>query len=264
MRPDLPPPPVSPLERWDARWRIGALLLLAASFAIERPNLRSAPDAARDLPPAAACLAVSIVFLGIARVRVGAALRRVRAAAALLVLVAAVFPLAYAAGPPTADATSASLPGWSPGGFVVAGAIALRGLAIVLLAPAALAVTRPAAALGALRRIGAPRTLVETSLFAARYLTVSGEQYRRMRLSMRARGFVARGTFRTLRVLANAVAMLLVSGVERVERVSLAMKARGYEGEIRTLDRSASRAGDIAAFGAVALLAAALIVWRVA
>lgn len=119
----------------------------------------------------------------------------------------------------------------------------------------ALSLTRASSALellAAARALGAPEKAVAMTLMTARYVSVVGQEYRRLRNAMKVRGFSAKASLHTLKSFANLCGMLLVRGIERAERVRSAMLCRGWTGRfwIRTGFAFGSR--DLA-FAAMAL-----------
>ena len=121
----------------------------------------------------------------------------------------------------------------------------------VVLATQALLGSLEAVELGhALARLGAPRRLVVLMLFTLRYVEVLRQEYRRLRLSMRARAFRPRTGWHTWRAYGWMVGMLLVMSGERSERIHAAMRLRGFTGHYPVLDHG--RAGRLDwGFGAV-------------
>jgi cobalt/nickel transport system permease protein len=100
-----------------------------------------------------------------------------------------------------------------------------------------------------------PRQLVEIMAMMVRYLDVTGDQLRRMRIARESRGFVARDP-RHWPALAHSAGAFFVRSYERGERVHLAMLSRGYAGTLPGLDSEASRLRDWAIGLSPALVAA--------
>jgi cobalt/nickel transport system permease protein len=76
-----------------------------------------------------------------------------------------------------------------------------------------------------------PAQLVQIMAMMVRYLDVTSDQVRRMRIARESRGFVARNP-RHWPVLAQGAGALFVRSYERGERVHLAMLSRGYTGQL--------------------------------
>jgi len=88
--------------------------------------------------------------------------------------------------------------------------------------------------LWALRRLGVSAVLVATIAMMHRYLFVLRDELERMTTARRARTFGRSGP--GFGVLAGLIGMLLFRAMLREERVFDAMTARGWDGELRTLD----------------------------
>jgi cobalt/nickel transport system permease protein len=108
-----------------------------------------------------------------------------------------------------------------------------------------------------------PRQLVEIMAMMVRYLDVTTDQLRRMRIARESRGFVPNNP-RHWPALAHSAGAFFVRSYERGERVHLAMLSRGYSGTLPGLDREVSRPRDWAvslAPAAVAAIAAGVAWW---
>lgn len=107
-----------------------------------------------------------------------------------------------------------------------------------------------------------PAQLIEIMAMMVRYLDVTSDQLRRMRIARESRGFAPRDP-RQWPVIAHGAGALFVRSYERGERVHLAMLSRGYTGNLPGLRHTVTRPAD----WAVALLlpavsaTAALLVW---
>lgn len=88
-----------------------------------------------------------------------------------------------------------------------------------------------------------PRQLVQIMAMMVRYLDVTGDQMRRMRIARDSRGFVARDP-RHWPVLAHGAGAFFVRSYERGERVHLAMLSRGYTGQLPGLSNRSLNARD--------------------
>jgi cobalt/nickel transport system permease protein len=137
-----------------------------------------------------------------------------------------------------------------------------RGLAFVCVHPGPVPVLTVGAALilvactgmyrlgAGLERLGVPQLFVTQLLFLYRYLFVVADEGSRMVRSVRLRSAGAEGL--SLRVYGSLVGHLLLRSMDRAERVHRAMVARGFDGEVRTLEpgrfrgrtRCLSRAGS--------------------
>lgn len=139
-------------------------------------------------------------------------------------------------------------------GVAQALAVTLKANAIVL-ACVALAATMDAAHFGqALHRMGIPEKLAHILLFTVRYFNVLHREYHRLIAATRVRCFRPRLNVHTCRTWGRLIGMLLVNSLDRADRVLAAMKCRGFDGKIHTLDRFAFRARDAAFCGAAGLV----------
>jgi cobalt/nickel transport system permease protein len=137
-------------------------------------------------------------------------------------------------------------------GLEFSGLVTVKALGITA---GAMALTRSSSVLellAAARALGAPEKAVALTLMTARYVSVVGREYQRLRNAMRVRGFSARISLHTLRSFANLSGMLLVRGIERAERVRSAMLCRGWTGRFWIRTAFSCGLGDLA-FAALAL-----------
>jgi cobalt/nickel transport system permease protein len=96
--------------------------------------------------------------------------------------------------------------------------------------------------LAAADRLGAPRVLVVQLMLFFRYLFVLGNEALRV---LRARSLRSRDARdRGLRSFGSLVGQLLLRTLNRAERIHLAMRTRGFDGEIRLLTPLAFKARD--------------------
>ncbi|MEW6226660.1 MAG: energy-coupling factor transporter transmembrane component T [Bacillota bacterium] len=95
-----------------------------------------------------------------------------------------------------------------------------------------------------LARLGMPRVMVVLLSFAYRYIFVFTDEAMRMKRAKDSRdcGGSDHRTYK-LKIVGSMIANLFLRAYERGERVYLAMKSRGFDGEVRTLEdlRFASR-----------------------
>jgi cobalt/nickel transport system permease protein len=87
-----------------------------------------------------------------------------------------------------------------------------------------------------MHRWGMPRLLVAILAFMYRYSYVVFDELQRMRTARSARGFGRGGWWANWKSSGQLIGMLLVRSLSRAERVHGAMLARGWTGEVRTLD----------------------------
>lgn len=234
-----PTVPDSPPARWDARWKLAAILVAAAGVA-----------ALRHPAPAAVALAAALLLARFARLPA----RRVGSRVGLLALATVPFVVLL---PFTLDPAG---PGWDIGplrasekGALTAAAVALRCLAIGTLALVLVGTAPLPATFAAARALKVPGVLILVAQLAYRYAFVLAGEARRLRTALRTRGFRMRTTAHTYRTLGHVAGALLVSGGERAETVAAAMRCRGFDGTPRALTAFRTTPADVLGF----LLAAA-------
>lgn len=108
--------------------------------------------------------------------------------------------------------------------------IVLRANTIVILLMALVGTLEPVVLGHALGQLRLPEKLIHLFLFTVRYIGVLFDEYRRLRLAMRARAFVAGSNRHTWQTFGWLLGMLLVRSLERSERILAAMKCRGFNG----------------------------------
>jgi cobalt/nickel transport system permease protein len=189
------------LARWDARWKLLALVLLAAAVA-----------ALRQPGPALAAVGVAGGLAALGRVRPMV----VAARAAWLAVVVVPFVVV--------------LPFTDSHGLTAAAGVLLRCVAIGLLVLVAAHTTTVAATMAAATALRLPGRLVATAQLAVRYSSELFTDARRIRRAMQARGLRLRPARLTHTALGHLAGAVIVRGGERAERVSAAMAARGFDG----------------------------------
>jgi len=96
----------------------------------------------------------------------------------------------------------------------------------------------------AMEKLGCPKIFAVQLLFLYRYIFVLAEEASRLARARALRSFEGRGM--GLRVYASMMGQLLLRTLDRAERIHLAMRCRGFEGEIRIIRPLKIRARDIA------------------
>ena len=150
-----------------------------------------------------------------------------------------------------------------PYGLGVAVLLALKALAVVTLMLVLLATAPLDATLKAGHALRVPGLLVHLGLLTYRYLFVLASELRRLRVALRVRGYRSRATRHSYRTVGHVAGTLLVRSVERAERVSQAMRCRGFDGHFRSLVSFHTRARDVAAFLLLAGGAVGLLLWDI-
>ncbi|TVQ88872.1 MAG: cobalt ECF transporter T component CbiQ [Chromatiaceae bacterium] len=129
-------------------------------------------------------------------------------------------------------------------GLILALLIWLRASAVLLMLLALVASMEPARFGRALGQLGLPRKLVTLLLLTLRQSQLIGAEYQRLRLAMRARGFVAASNRHTWNSLGWLMGMLLVRSLARARRLQEALRCRGYRGYLPLLDAGGWRQRD--------------------
>lgn len=231
------PIPLAPPRRIDARVRLGCMLALVVTAVLLPPTA-----AGKVLLLAGFAAAWSVV----ARV----SLRWLAGRAALLL--------------PFVGLAALSSPALRSGGWGADfyGLVFLRATTSLLATAAFLAGTPESEVLAALRAYRLPPALAETLAFALRYLRALGEDTGRM-LQARAARSAGGGTL-ALRagVAGGIVGSLFIRSFERAERVSLAMAARGYRGDLTTARHERLQATDLGFAAGFTLLLIGIWLWQ--
>jgi cobalt/nickel transport system permease protein len=124
--------------------------------------------------------------------------------------------------------------GWGEG-VRLAGLFAVKALTLATLAAILVVSAPPGITLKAAHALHVPGLLIHLALLSYRYLFVLGDELARLRVALRVRGFRNRANAHSYRTVGQAAGTLLVHGYERAERVSQAMRCRGFDGRFRSL-----------------------------
>jgi cobalt/nickel transport system permease protein len=233
------------LRQVDPRWRIVAVVL----FALLVVSLS-------DLLALTAALALAVVAMVHVKLPSGPTLKAMLAMDTFMIFLVVSLPFTT---PGDAFFTLWGLPAtWQ--GLNLAVQIGLKANAVVL-ALLVLAGTMGPVTLGhALARLKVPPMLVHLLLFTVRYVEVLNDEYRRLRIAMRTRGFRIGTNVHSARSIGYLLGMLLIRAFDRSERVLKAMKCRGFCGEFPIIDELTFVPGREYAFaGVMVAVAAALI-----
>jgi cobalt/nickel transport system permease protein len=247
LTPEHLAPPDSPIARFDPRWKLAALLPAIGATAF-----------VRSLPVVAVAFAGSLLLAWLAR------LPRRWLAGRLLVLAVALLPFLLVL-PFVVDRGG---PAWewqglrvSTAGVTAAAVLALKTLAVVTLALVVLGTAPLNVTLLAARRLRVPGLFVQLTLISYRYAFLLVEEFHRLRVALRVRGFRNRMDRHSYRTVGQVTGTLLVRGAERAERVAQAMRCRGFDGRFRALAEFRTTARDVLLFLIVVAAAAGLVGW---
>jgi cobalt/nickel transport system permease protein len=239
------PVPPSPLARWDARWKLAAVLVAACGVA-----------SLNHLAPAAVALALGLLLLAVARLPRNWVLARLAIFATAALPFLLVLPFTLEGDGRDLGPVRFSERGLVAGLAVLCRGVAIGGFALVLLGTAPLHHT-----LAAAHKLKLPGLLVQLTLLTYRYAFLLAEEFRRLRIAMRTRGYRVRATRHGYRSLGHATGALLVRGADRADGVAAAMRTRGFDGTFHTLAAFRTRFADIISFVALVAAAAALVLW---
>ena len=112
----------------------------------------------------------------------------------------------------------------------------------------------------ALDRLRFPSKLTFLFLFTYRYLHVIADEWRKLHVAARLRGFVPKTNMHTYRTFGNMLGMVFVQSFDRSVRVYEAMLLRGFSGRFRSVTgfRATLRDGLFAALTLAGLAAVIL------
>jgi cobalt/nickel transport system permease protein len=208
------------LHRLDPRLRL--LFATAFSFLIAMTTA---------FPVCFAGVAMASALVLLARLSVIAVLRRLLVVNIFNLLLWAVLPLTYG-GENLFNFGSLA---FSREGLCLAALITLKSNTI-LLALIAMVATMSVATLGqAMHRLRVPGKVVYLLLFTYRYVFLIEEEYQRLVMAMKVRGFSPATNLHTCRSYAYLFGMLLVRSLGRADRVCQAMLCRGFQGKFHDL-----------------------------
>jgi cobalt/nickel transport system permease protein len=242
-----PPRPQSVVSRLDPRWKLAALLF-AAGIAATLHTL-----------PAVGCALVAALLLAfVARLPPRWFFERLAALAVFLALFTLPLPWLL----------DGNGPGWSFGpvhfslhGLAVALLLSAKAVTIVTLFLVVQATAPLETTLKAAHALRVPGLLVQLGLLSYRYLFVLADELARLRIALRVRGYRNRANRHSYRTAGHVAGTLLVRGYERAERVSQAMRCRGFDGQFRSLTAFTTSPSDVLAFLLVTAGAAAVAAW---
>jgi cobalt/nickel transport system permease protein len=240
----------SPVHRLDARAKLVAALVFTGA-AVSEPRTELGGLVPYLIPPLAAIL--------ISGVPLSFIIKRVLIISPFA-LVAAAFNVVF-----EKEIVTLAAGAWSAEvrlGFVTGGSILLKFLVSALALLALATTTRMARLAGAMSSLGCPNALAMQVAFIYRYLFVVIDEFERRRRAADARtvGPIRFGA--RVAAAGSQLGGLFARSVERAERVSAAMCARGFDGRIVRAPDARMRITDWA-FLAFALFLAAAMRFRV-
>jgi cobalt/nickel transport system permease protein len=244
---DLPDCRPSFLQRMDPRWKLAGLLLAALSFAL-----------LRTWGPALAALAGTLLLVTLARLPWRWYGRRLATALVMYFLFLIWLPLLPEEGHATLDLGILRISWTGLLRLIVLSAnlTSMISLMLVLLATTSVSDTFKAA-----RALHLPKLLVFLMLLTFRYVSLLMEEFARLRIALRVRGFRNRSNLHSYRTIGQVAGTLLVRSHERSERVGHAMRCRGFDGEFHSLHDFHTLWRDVLVFGLIVGYVVGLVVW---
>jgi cobalt/nickel transport system permease protein len=247
LNPEHLGPRDSALARRDARWRLAAFVLAIFGDALLR----------NFWPALAACgFALSLAVIG----RVPGRWYRDRIGLLLLALLPFLIVVPF-----TVDRGERLWEWWrlsiTDAGLVVATTLALKTLAIVTLALTLLASAPLHVTLAAVGRLGMPKLFVQLTLLTYRYVFLLFDEFGRLRIALRVRGFRNAMNLHAYRTIGRVTGTLIVRGSDRAEHVAQAMRCRAFDGQFRTLTTFKSTPADLLMFVLIVGVAGGLVAW---
>ncbi len=91
------------------------------------------------------------------------------------------------------------------------------------------------------------------------YVFVLADEFARLRIALRLRGFRNRASLHSYRTVGHVTGTLLVRGAAQAERVAQAMRCRGFDGRFRSWHDFRTRPADLLFFLCVISAGAGLL-----
>lgn len=176
-------------------------------------------------------LATGMLLVMVARLDPKEVLKRLTVLWGFVLLIWILVPLTY----PGVTLFRIGPLGFSSPGVLLAAQISLKSTAILLSLMALLATMSIATMGHALGSLGMPDKLVYLLLITYRYVFVMEQEYQRLIRAMKIRGFKPGTNLHSYQSYAYLVGMLFVHASVRADRVSKAMKCRGFTGRFHSL-----------------------------
>lgn len=209
------------VHRWDPKIKMASGIIFSFfSVSLSSPVLLSIP------------LAWVLLFSIIARIPLNSTIRRLKPVITFSVILVILLPL-------TAPSTQGSrfiilepFTGWliNYDALTKALTIALKAMTVVIMTTLILETSPYTVTVSSLQKIGIPASFSQMLLLTYRYIFVLIDEAGRMHKAMRLRGFTPKTDLETLKITGQFIGTLFVRSFERVQRITEAMKLRGYKG----------------------------------
>lgn len=244
---EMPQCPPSLLQRLDPRWKLAGLLAAALSFAL-----------VQTAGPAMLALLGSVLLVALARLPWRWYLQRLAASLAMFALFFVWLPFVPEENHRVLDIGifTISVTGLMRLIVLTAKLAAMLSVMLVLLATAPLQDTFKAA-----HALRVPSLLIHLVLLTYRYVFLLMEEFARLRIALRVRGFRNRANLHSYRTIGLVAGTLLVRSQERSERVAHAMRCRGFAGQFHSLHDFRTTWLDVLACGVFIVYAGVLLAW---
>ncbi len=119
-------------------------------------------------------------------------------------------------------------------GLQLCGMIFLRAVSILFICCVLFSTARLNETMYAFNRLCIPSALTQLFLFTYRYIFLYRDELFRLRRAVRLRGLTRAGSILRFRTMTGLIVNLLVHGLEHSERISAAMRLRGFTGEFHS------------------------------
>jgi cobalt/nickel transport system permease protein len=232
----------SPWHRMDPRWKLAGITLCCIAVVL-----------LQTVPGAITALAAAFVLLATARLPWRWFAARLGGVALFLLLFAILLPLTMPGNDWYIGPVAISAQGLFVATLICVKALAVVALTLFLLATAPLETTLQAA-----RRLHVPGLAIQLLLLTYRYVFLFSDELGKLRIALRLRGYRNRASAHSYRTIGHVTGTLLVRSFERAERVSQAMRCRGFDGQFRSLRSFETSAADTAKWGILVILGAGL------
>ncbi|MGB3919631.1 cobalt ECF transporter T component CbiQ [Methanothrix sp.] len=220
----------SPLHRWETRVKLISLFILTISIVI-----------VGEISQALAGLIIAILLLLISRLPLHHILRFMKWPFIFLLPLVIILPFTVEGEALFSyHSLAISRQGLDLGLLFLIRGIAATTLALIIAGTAPFNVN-----INGLKSLGMPAPLTQIFLFAYRYIFLFNEDLQTMRRSLASKGFEMRSSARSARIMAMAVAMLLIRSYERSENVFNAMLSRGYQGVLPSSQKMMLESSDL-------------------
>ena len=108
-------------------------------------------------------------------------------------------------------------------------------------------------------RLRVPGFLVQLAALVHRYIHLLIADLAALRVALRVRGYRNRPSMHSYRTIGHVAGILLVRGVERADRVSQAMRCRGFDGRYRSLATFQTGRQDVLALSVTVVFVLAVV-----